>query len=237
MARTRCSAAVWHLVHTALGTAETGFVCGYSDQAHFHTAVPAARGRHRRLTGGNLLPRPAQPASVSRRTQRHCPGQTLSTATALSCSRQAQPGGPRRPDTAGDPPRSSRPTARPATPGRSRAPAAALPADQAGQHTRPDALCAATIPASPGPSGCPQKAGNGVRHEPTGAVPTSGRHPAPPPTQQTSPRQKRRQAGQPQRAGRTGGGCERGRGMREGPWPASVRRPSAACAHRGTAGR
>lgn len=35
MARTRCSAAAWHLVHTALGTAETGFVCGYSDQAHF----------------------------------------------------------------------------------------------------------------------------------------------------------------------------------------------------------
>lgn len=35
MARTRCSVAAWYLVHTTLATAQTGYVCGYSDQAHF----------------------------------------------------------------------------------------------------------------------------------------------------------------------------------------------------------
>lgn len=35
VAQTRCHAAAWYLVHTGLATAETGFVCGYSDQAHF----------------------------------------------------------------------------------------------------------------------------------------------------------------------------------------------------------
>lgn len=35
VAQTRCRAAAWYLVHTGLATAETGFVCGYSDQAHF----------------------------------------------------------------------------------------------------------------------------------------------------------------------------------------------------------
>ena len=35
IARTRCAAAAWHLVHRPQSTAETGFLCGYADQAHF----------------------------------------------------------------------------------------------------------------------------------------------------------------------------------------------------------
>lgn len=35
LAQTRCRAAAWYLVHTPMATAQTGFVCGYSDQAHF----------------------------------------------------------------------------------------------------------------------------------------------------------------------------------------------------------
>lgn len=35
LAQTRCRAAAWYLVHTPMATAETGFVCGFSDQAHF----------------------------------------------------------------------------------------------------------------------------------------------------------------------------------------------------------
>lgn len=35
LAQTRCRAAAWYLVHSPMATAETGFVCGFSDQAHF----------------------------------------------------------------------------------------------------------------------------------------------------------------------------------------------------------
>lgn len=49
--QTRCRAAAWHLVHSRQGLAETGFVCGFADQAHFtrvfrqHTGVTPARYR------------------------------------------------------------------------------------------------------------------------------------------------------------------------------------------------
>lgn len=47
----RCRAAAWHLMHSAEDTAGTGFVCGFSDQAHFtrvfhqRVGVPPARYR------------------------------------------------------------------------------------------------------------------------------------------------------------------------------------------------
>jgi AraC-like DNA-binding protein len=49
--QTRCRAAAWHLMRSAEGTASTGFVCGFSDQAHFtrvfrqQVGVPPARYR------------------------------------------------------------------------------------------------------------------------------------------------------------------------------------------------
>jgi AraC-like DNA-binding protein len=47
----RCRAAAWHLMHSAEGSAGTGFICGFSDQAHFtrvfhrHVGVPPSRYR------------------------------------------------------------------------------------------------------------------------------------------------------------------------------------------------
>lgn len=51
LAQTRCLAAAWYLVHTPHSTAETGFMCGFSDQPHFtrtftqRVGVPPARYR------------------------------------------------------------------------------------------------------------------------------------------------------------------------------------------------
>ena len=51
VAETRCRAAAWYLMHSAQGMAETGFVCGFADQAHFtrvfkqRVGVPPARYR------------------------------------------------------------------------------------------------------------------------------------------------------------------------------------------------
>lgn len=51
----RCRAAAWHLMHSAEGSAGTGFVCGFSDQAHFtrvfHRQVGVPPSRYRKEFG------------------------------------------------------------------------------------------------------------------------------------------------------------------------------------------
>ena len=51
----RCRAAAWHLMRTAEGTAGTGFICGFSDQAHFtrifHQKVGVPPSRYRKEFG------------------------------------------------------------------------------------------------------------------------------------------------------------------------------------------
>jgi AraC-like DNA-binding protein len=51
----RCRAAAWHLLRSAEGSAGTGFVCGFSDQAHFtrvfHRQVGVPPSRYRKEFG------------------------------------------------------------------------------------------------------------------------------------------------------------------------------------------
>lgn len=51
----RCRAAAWHLMRSAEGSAGTGFVCGFSDQAHFtrvfHRQVGVPPSRYRKEFG------------------------------------------------------------------------------------------------------------------------------------------------------------------------------------------
>lgn len=51
----RCRAAAWHLLRTTEGSAATGFICGFSDQAHFtrvfHREVGVPPSRYRKEFG------------------------------------------------------------------------------------------------------------------------------------------------------------------------------------------
>lgn len=53
--QTRCRAAAWHLLRSTEGSAATGFICGFSDQAHFtrvfHREVGVPPSRYRKEFG------------------------------------------------------------------------------------------------------------------------------------------------------------------------------------------